>query len=152
VKSNERSSPPSWNNGMDVLRGTGIRVLVVEDDDDVRSAIGDRLTHSGFVVFEARDGIQALAEMRARHFHVVITDCHMPHLNGLDFLRQCRQHWPTVPVIFLSASSDATEELATEFGAFACLRKPFEPDRLIALICKAAGLPPSHSASRTSGR
>ncbi len=137
---------------MGLLKGSEIRVLVVEDDEDVRGAVADRLRHSGFVVVEARDGIQGLAEMRARRLHVVITDCHMPHLNGLDFLRQCRKDWPAVPVIFLSASSDATEKQASALGAFACLPKPFEADRLVTLVSQAAGLPPSDSASDTSGR
>jgi DNA-binding response OmpR family regulator len=122
--------------------GSGKRVLLVEDDVDVRDAIADRLKHSGFVVHEAGNGFSALSEMRIRHFHVVITDCNMPGLDGFEFLRQCRQDHPSTPVIILSAGSTSTKEFPSVVGAFACLQKPFNPDQLVALVRQAAGLPP----------
>lgn len=126
---------------MNAMTGNGTRVLVVDDDEDVRQAITDRLEQVGFAVVQACDGLHALAELHRRHFGVVVTDCNMPHLNGLDLLRQCQLAWPGTPVIIMSAGLDDTDELAAARGAFECLRKPFEANRLTALVCQAARLP-----------
>jgi DNA-binding NtrC family response regulator len=125
---------------MNAMIGNGIRVLVVDDDEDVRQCITDRLEQVGFAVVQASDGLQALAELHRRHFDVVVTDCNMPRLNGVDLLRQCRDAWPGTPVIIMSAAMSSTDDLAAAIGAFECLRKPFDADRVIALVVQAARL------------
>lgn len=125
---------------MNAMLGNGIRVLVVDDDEDVRQVISDRLEQVGFAVVQAYDALRALAEMRQRHFDVVVTDCNMPYLNGLDFLRQCQLAWPETRVIMMSAALEKANELAVARGAFGWLQKPFDADRLIALVCGAARL------------
>lgn len=119
----------------------GTRILIVDDELDVRQAIADRLEHLGFDVVQASDGLRALAELHQRRADVVVSDCNMPHLSGFDLLRQCRLAWPDMPVILLSAALNARDEVAASIGAFACLRKPFNAERLIALVYQAAGLP-----------
>jgi len=127
-----------WVILMNDMIGNGARVLVVDDDKDVREVISDRLDHLGFVVVQASDGLDALAKMHQRRFDVVVTDCNMPRLDGLDFLRQCQLSWPATPVILMSAARDAMEKLAVACGAFGGLRKPFDANRLITLVCQAA--------------
>ena len=142
---------------MNASIGKGTRVLVVDDDEDMRQIITDRLEQAGFAVVQACDGLRALLEMRQRHFHVVVTDYQMPHLNGLALLRQCRLAWPGTPVIIMSACLDAPGEIAAARDAFSYLQKPFDADRLIALVCQAAHLseivapPSSGSGSNTDG-
>ena len=142
---------------MNGLTGNGAQVLIVDDDEDVRQIITDRLEQAGFAVAQACDGLHALAELRQRHFHVVVTDYQMPHLNGLALLRQCRLAWPGTPVIIMSACLDAPGEIAAARDAFSYLQKPFDADRLIALVCQAAHLseivapPSSGSGSNTDG-
>jgi len=142
---------------MNAMLGNGIRVLVVDDDEDVRQVISDRLEQVGFAVVQAYDALRALAEMRQRHFDVVVTDCNMPYLNGLDFLRQCQLAWPETRVIMMSAALEKANELAVARGAFGWLQKPFDADRLIALVCGAArlsgtlGRPSSESEPTISG-
>jgi len=125
---------------MNAMLGNGIRVLVVDDHEDVRQVISDRLEQVGFAVVQASVALRALAEMRQRHFDVVVTDCHMPYLNGLDFLRQCQLAWPETRVIMMSGALEKANELAVARGAFGWLQKPFDTDRLVALVCRAARL------------
>ncbi|HEV2174089.1 MAG TPA: response regulator [Nitrospira sp.] len=120
------------------MPGHGVSVLIADDDEHVREAISDRLEHFGVVVVQASDGLAALAAMRQRRFNVVVTDWHMPGLDGLGFLRQCRLSWPGTPVILMSAMLEATEQLAAAHSAFGCLRKPFDANRLITLVLQAA--------------
>jgi DNA-binding NtrC family response regulator len=141
---------------MNDMIGNGARVLVVDDDKDVREVISDRLDHLGFVVVQASDGLDALAKMHQRRFDVVVTDCNTPRLDGLDFLRQCQLAWPGTPVILMSAVRDATEKLAEACGAFGGLRKPFDANRLITLVCQAAHRsipldPPSYGSKSNAG-
>jgi len=142
---------------MNAMLGNGIRVLVVDDGEDVRQVISDRLEQVGSAVVQAYDALRALAEMRQRHFDVVVTDCNMPYLNGLDFLRQCQLAWPETRVIMMSAALEKATELAVARGAFGWLQKPFDADRLIALVCGAArlsgtlGRPSSESEPTISG-
>ena len=68
----------------------GKRVLVVDDDARARQETALLLEQAGFPVVQACDGLHALSEMQKRRGDVVVTDCHMPHLNGLDFLAQSR--------------------------------------------------------------
>jgi len=139
---------------MNAMLGNGIRVLIVDDNEDVRQVISDRLEQAGFAVVQAYDALRALAEMRQRHFDVVVTDCNMPYLNGFDFLRQCQLAWPETRVIMMSAAPGKANELAAARGAFGWLQKPFDADRLIALVCGAARLsgtfaPPSSGSEPT---
>jgi two-component system, chemotaxis family, chemotaxis protein CheY len=94
---------------LNAMIGNGTRVLVVDDDEDVRQCITDRLEQAGFAVVQASDGLQALAELHRRHFDVVVTDCNMPRLSGFDLLRQCRHAWPGTPVIIMTAAMEPTD-------------------------------------------
>jgi CheY-like chemotaxis protein len=123
---------------MSHMPGHGVRVLIADNDDHVREAISDRFEQLGLVVVQAFDGLAALAAMRQRRFNVVVTDCHMPRLDGLGFFRQCRLSWPGTPVILMSAVFEATEQLVAARSAFSSLRKPFDANRLIALVLQAA--------------
>lgn len=110
--------------------GYGKRVLVVDDDDNMRKAIAILLEEVGFTVVLACDGLQALNEMQKRRFDAVLTDCQMPYLNGLDFLIRSRITWPDTPVIIVSGMQCATTHMETAQGAFAWIQKPFDPSAL----------------------
>ena len=125
---------------MSHMSGHGVRVLIADDDEDIREAISDRLAQLGFVVVQASDGLAAFAAMRQRRFNVVVTDYNMPRLGGLVFLRQCQLSWPGTPVILMSAMCEATEQLSAVRNAFSSLRKPFDANRLITLVLQAAHL------------
>lgn len=84
------------------------------------------------------DGVQALRELHQRHFDAVITDLlHMPYLDGLDLLRQCHLMWPQLPVILMSGNRLGIVWPAMTQGAFACLSKPVDTEKLILVLSEA---------------
>jgi CheY-like chemotaxis protein len=121
------------------MDGYGKLILLVEDDDDIRGILCDVLMQEGYKVYEAGDGHEALQAMSKRHYDVVLSDYHMPRMDGLRFLDIIRTAWPETPVILTSSDPDIMEEaLGKATGAYACLSKPFELDRLLEIVHAAA--------------
>src|SRR5437764_13059786 len=87
------------------------RVLVVDDDDELRSILSDTLRDAGFDALTARDGFEAMRVARATPPDLVLLDVLMPFVTGDDVYRGLRQEQPTryVPVIFLTAQ-DAPQD------------------------------------------
>ena len=107
------------------------RILVVEDDEDIRIALGDRLTSMGFDVVMEDNGHSALSRvaLEAPHslIHGVLLDLHLPIVDGITVLRNIRDRHPTIPIIVMSATNDPTQFIdARKFGATSYLRKPFD--------------------------
>ena len=139
------------NPSVNAMIGHGTRVLVVDDEEDVRLFLADRLEQAGFAVVQACDGLQALTELHHRHFNVVVTDCNMPHLSGFDLLRQCRLTWPRTPVIIMTAALYPADDLASAIGAFECLQKPFDANRFITLVTQAVRYSGTSARPSSSG-
>jgi type IV pilus assembly protein PilB len=113
------------------------RLLVVEDDDDVRRVIEVMLTAEGYTVMTAGDGEEAL-RIAARHRpHVILLDIMLPDQSGIEVCRSLRNLSQTslVPVIFLTARTDMQTELASfAAGGDDYLVKPVDRERLLARI------------------
>jgi len=114
----------------------GKRVLVVDDDERARQETTLLLEQAGFPVVQACDGLHALSEMQKRRCDVVVTDCQMPHLNGLDFLAQSRVICPDTPVILYSETRYMSE-MAAARGAFAWIRKSSDSSILLSVLAMA---------------
>jgi DNA-binding NtrC family response regulator len=114
----------------------GKRVLVVDDDERARQETALLLEQAGFPVVQACDGLHALSEMQKRRCDVVVTDCQMSHLNGLDFLAQSRMIWPDTPVILYSETRYMSE-MAAARGAFAWIRKSSDSSVLLSVLAMA---------------
>ena len=114
--------------------GYGKRVLVVNEMAAMRRFLAEVLEQQGFTVVQACDGVQALCEMQQRQVDVVVTDYHMPRLNGLDLLRQSQRVWPEIPVILFSDLEGETNELTEARGAFAWIRKSSDPGILLSML------------------
>ncbi|MBV9358939.1 MAG: response regulator transcription factor [Chloroflexi bacterium] len=128
------------------------RVLVVDDDATIRLAIAELLETEGYVVDTARDGVEALQCMGLHRPAVAVVDLMMPVLDGWSLLRTCRAD-PTLadlPVIVMSARPDAPQSVA-EFGAEACLVKPFDVDLLLAALEQAFRTVPQCAVCASSG-
>ena len=82
--------------------GGKIRVLVAEDDDPVRELLVDFLAREGYQVTGVSDGLQAVAELEANSFDLVISDLFMPGLGGIDVLREARKIDPEYAVIVIT--------------------------------------------------
>lgn len=114
--------------------GYGQRVLVVDDDASGRSLLSILLTHEGYDVFEAGDGLEAVDELRKRHFDMVISDYRMPRFDGMQLLAICRLLWPETAVVMVSGEDSDWTELAIRGGAHAWVKKPYERTELITLV------------------
>jgi len=112
-------------------------ILVVEDDLDLREALGDTLTIAGYKVLLAQDGIMALdlLDKQAqddRSFSMVITDIQMPKMDGHALLRQIKKRWPDIPVLVMTAYGTIQKAVeAIRDGALDYLTKPFEAEVLV---------------------
>ncbi len=113
------------------------RILIVEDDEDVRAVLELDLAGEGYRVFTAGDGEAAVREAALSRPHLVLLDVMLPDTSGITVCRQLRRLPETslVPVIFLTARSDMDTELqGFEAGADDYLVKPVNRERLLARI------------------
>ncbi len=118
------------------------RILVVDDDPLVTNAIRAWLESRGFEITTADGGDTGLAALENATFDLMIVDIFMPHMHGFKLIRVFHQHSPLVPLIAISGYVFAEERspapdflrMALELGAARCLRKPFSPTTLLAMI------------------
>jgi DNA-binding NtrC family response regulator len=111
------------------------KLLLVEDDPAIRTALLDALQHAGFQALGAGDAAGALAVLARHRVTVVVADYHLPGITGLDLLAAIRVATPATPLILYSGGM--TSELVAEahkFGVRAVLEKPVSAERLIAAI------------------
>jgi DNA-binding NtrC family response regulator len=114
------------------------RVLVVDDDAGVRYTIREILESSGMEVAEAPDGEQALRQLEAEAFQLVITDLRMPKVDGLELLRQVKARPRAPHVILITAHGSEKHAVeAMKQGAFDYFKKPFEMDELLVVVQRA---------------
>ena len=121
------------------------RVLVVDDDDVIRQLITVNLELEGFEVETAVDGQDCLDKVKKVAPDVVTLDIMMPKLDGWETATRLREDPDTssLKVVLLSArAQEADLERGTRIGVDAYLTKPFDPDELIAVVRRLAGLPP----------
>ena len=136
------------------MDGYGRRVLIAEDDDTIRTLITAILSEVGYNVYEACDGLEAVDLLKKRRYDVLLTDYHMPKMDGLELLDLAKAMWPDLPVIL--ATSDVLLKGETAHGllepAYAILEKPFDRSELLNTIRSAIdGLPkPALHTSRQS--
>jgi CheY-like chemotaxis protein len=119
------------------------RVLLVEDEEGLRLTIAANLELEGFDVVEALSGEQALALVRAgEHFDVVFSDIRMPGLSGVELYFELRHVDPELPVVLMTAfSNEQLISRAIEAGVFAVLAKPFDVEKAVATLQRAAERP-----------
>jgi DNA-binding NtrC family response regulator len=116
------------------------RVMIVDDDAEMRSLLRDALEHEGFHVREhgAAEGLMPLIAAWAPH--VVILDKEMTGSSGLDVLRHMRQRHPEMPVVFVTAFGGAEVEAeARRLGAAYYMDKPFRVTRLLEVLHTVVG-------------
>jgi two-component system alkaline phosphatase synthesis response regulator PhoP len=115
------------------------KILIAEDEKDIRELITLTLQFSGFDVVSARDGQEAVdIATSANHvFDLILMDVRMPRKTGYQACRELRENETTqhIPLIFLSAKGQETEvQQGIEAGADQYILKPFAPDALIKTV------------------
>ena len=100
-------------------------ILIVDDDDVIRETLCE-LFSTEYECVVAETAEQALAELEAKSFDVVLTDISMPGLTGMDLLARVRTYYPNTRVIIISGASDQDQgQGLLSMGAFEYLQKPF---------------------------
>ena len=118
----------------------GKRVLVADDEMNMRRVLEAILRREGYEVVTAANGADAFAAM-SRNIHTVITDLKMPGLDGMGLLRKLQTDYPEVPVVMITAHGSVENAVeAVKLEAFDYLEKPFENlDRIEDLPAATAG-------------
>ena len=114
-----------------------IRVLVVDDDQGLRLSVKSALQHANrFEIDEAHDGLAGVEKIKTNNnYDVVLLDVDMPRLNGLEALKQIKEHNPGIIVIMMTAFAALNQAVqAVKDGAYNYLQKPVEADVLVALM------------------
>ena len=116
-----------------MTQAEGTRVLVADDDPDIRDLVEFKLSQAGYAVQAVADGVAAWEAFQTERPALVVLDVMMPGLSGFDVLRKIRDsEWPMVPVLLLSAKSrDSDVDTGFAVGATDYVIKPFSPRELL---------------------
>ena len=112
-------------------------ILLIDDDEALRSVLAKALAYAGHHVLQAADGREGLELYHARKFDLVITDLIMPVQEGVETILRLKKEGATTPVIAISGSASNSRlylEIAAKIGARCVLHKPFSPPELLAVI------------------
>lgn len=113
------------------------KILVVEDDLDLREAIVDTLEIEDYQVLQAGNGQDALAILETENIALVVSDVNMPQMDGYQLLRKISVQWPSLPVLIMTAYGSISNAVnAIRNGAVDYLEKPFETRKLIDTVSK----------------
>jgi len=107
------------------------RILVVDDEANIRDILAETLNNLGYLVLTAEHGVAALTLLNKEPVDVMLLDMRMPLKDGLSLLAEIRDRLPTLPVVLITglASHEEVED-ALQMGAFSCIRKPFNIETL----------------------
>ena len=112
----------------------GKKILIVDDEKNIRNVIKEYAKFDGFETFEAEDGMQAVEMCRTQDFDLIIMDIMMPKLDGYSAVREIRKT-KQIPVIMLTARGEEYDKLfGFELGVDDYVTKPFSPKELLARI------------------
>ena len=121
----------------DAFEGTR-RLLVIDDEQNMRHMLSIMLKKSGYQVETAADGLEGLAALEKKHFDFILCDIKMPNMGGMEFLKSAREKLQDTTVIVMSAygSVDTAIE-AMKLGAYDYISKPFKSDEVHLTLKKA---------------
>jgi two-component system response regulator FlrC len=114
-----------------------MKILVVEDDPNLREAIVDSLMMKGHQVHEVCNGVEAVKVIAQTSLDIVLSDINMPQMDGLQLLAHVKKNQPWLPMILMTAYGDVGQAVkAMQLGANDYLMKPFEVQELLSLLNK----------------
>ncbi len=118
--------------------GTFRTVLIADDEPSIRHVLTLILTDKGYDVRAVADGEEALRELSARPYDVVISDVRMPKVDGMALLKAALGHWPEITFLVMSAYGSQDQALeAVAAGAYDYVQKPFKPEEIVLVLKKA---------------
>lgn len=111
------------------------RILIVEDDKDIRDGIEIYLKNQGYNVSKAADGVEGLEKIESEEIHLAIVDIMMPRMDGITMMMKVREKGYDFPVIMLSAKSEEVDKImGLNMGADDYVTKPFTTLELLARV------------------
>jgi DNA-binding NtrC family response regulator len=114
------------------------KVLVIDDDKNLRKTLTDILKAKGYEVRTAKDGAAGLAIFRKEPVNLALIDLRLPDMSGIDVLNSVKDESPSTQAIILTGSATLDSAIeATNRGAFSYLQKPYEIDQLMVNIRRA---------------
>jgi DNA-binding NtrC family response regulator len=119
------------------------KILIADDDFEIRDSLQKLLQLKGHEVELAKDGLEACKALDADHFDLMVTDIVMPNQEGLESIMQARQKHPDLHLIAMSGGGKARTEnylrMAKTFGAEAIFMKPFSPREMLEKVDELLG-------------
>jgi CheY-like chemotaxis protein len=130
-----------------------LKILLAEDDDDLRALYGYMLLAAGYKVNAVRNGLEAFAELQVNRPDLIVTDVAMPVLNGLDLIVAVRANdeLADLPVVAITSFGEDICGLARAAGATNAIDKPTELERMREVIENALTRPSSARLSSSGG-
>ena len=129
----------------------GKSIITVDNSATLRKMVSFILKGVGHTVYEAEDGAEAVRVIETNNIHIIITDLHMPNMNGLEFTKAVRampQHTKT-PILFLTIEKEKQQKAdAKAAGANGWIVKPFTPEQLLAIVSRFEELIDNAKAAR----
>jgi len=115
------------------------RILVIDDDDEIRSMLERMLRSAGHEVVVAANGREGLEKYRANPADLVLTDIYMPVKEGLETIIELHRNFPDLPIIAMSGkpAGGTMLAMASRLGTVAILQKPFSLEELLRTVEKA---------------
>ena len=114
-------------------------ILFVDDSESIREIVNFTLQNEGYHVLISDNGRNALQYLDGSNINLIITDLHMPEMNGIELIREIRkmEDYQRTPILFLTTESQTSKKLeAKEAGATGWIVKPFVPAKLLEAISK----------------
>jgi two-component system chemotaxis response regulator CheY len=122
-------------------------LLIVDDSKAIRKIL-QRVLHTAEIplrnIYEAGDGLEALAILKANSVSLVVSDINMPNMDGLQLLTQIRanEDWKSVPVIMITTEGSQAKVIeAAQLGASGYVRKPFSPEQIRVAVARLSSTP-----------
>lgn|SRR5689334_14699425 len=113
------------------------RILIVDDEDDLRLLLHESLEGHGYDITSASDGDEAIELLKRQRFDLALLDIHMPNVNGIQVLKYIKEHSPHTRAVMLTGYADLSHAMeAKEHGAVEFIGKPYKLNDILATIRK----------------
>lgn len=122
---------------IEISKAGGSLTMIVDDDPNIRTSLKDILEEKGYVVTMAKDGKEAIAIAKERPEDIAIIDMQLPFLNGLETFSELKKINPEIRAIIITAYKEEMKDLVEQAlagGAYACIYKPFDPQKIVELV------------------
>jgi len=117
---------------------SSVSILVVDDEEMMRTLLNRILSREGYKIRSAEDGVVALEVLKAEKFDIIISDMKMPRMNGFELLKIVKKEYPKIGVIIMTAYGDTyTVKDALLLGADEYITKPFKSYEISLVVERA---------------